>query len=652
MNPILAANLEVLRRRFPEAAARVEEAARTTDGELIPTTSGLYDLNWRGRLLYGGDPAGCAEKALSGTKFVYPRLVVVYGVGLGHVAKRFYDLQLPDTKHILLVEKSPAVFRWALEAFDWRPMLEDERVHLMLDLKSEDRDDVILDYLNEPARLVSIRTLTTIYDEAALHLEEASQGFRNDYLETAGSLKRAADYLNGFVFCSPEDSYRGYMNLLQNLPEASGVPLFDSLEGLFKGQNVPGIAVSTGPSLKHSLSWLKEVQNRAAIVCVDSALHILLEHGIRPHAAVCLERVPETKLLFENIPPVPDIWLITTPVIWPETFRTYPGPKLMMMRAIAQLKWYWPEAELYEAGNSSSHLALAVLQKMGCSQAMIVGQDLAFDRHSQKTHVDGIPKLLYDLGQQQRSESQSDAEQSGRSECLVEGNDGRPILTMPWYNKFRRVLERLIRMGNIPCHNVIPAEYGAKIQQARHLDPSRALSLLEGLPTLDIAQRIRSRLKAQEGTKEIFLRRAQILNEKALAYLREYQNVCLEVLDSISIYRQRFSPVYFDENTYRPFFQKIEQIGNDLFADADEFHMTFFLAQVQDKTFALSQLSEELLTGKKTMTEKIEMQFDMIREWFSTTYYWAARMGRFLERQMALSPLIPEAKPEAEAGGF
>ena len=71
------------------------------------------------------------------------------------------------------------------------------------------------------------------------------------------------------------------------------IPLFSKaypIKLLFnKGQGQTAIIVSTGPSLRESLPLLKKYQDRFFIAVADSAYHVLLEVGIKPHLIITLD---------------------------------------------------------------------------------------------------------------------------------------------------------------------------------------------------------------------------------------------------------------------------------------------------------------------------------------------------------------------------
>lgn len=602
MNELFKKNRQVLERRFPAVAQLLERCASEPCDVILSTADGYSELS------------------------SYPKIVFCYGIGSGeHIVKLYPTLDL-ITKHILIVERIPAFFLRSLERLDWVQILEDERVQLAIGLDESEMEPFFSSYLNNVDRLISIHTVNNIFDQTSLRLS-------GPYYETmADKLKSVADLMGSYAQASPEDTYRGFLNIIQNMPGQGAAPLFDSLEGAFRG--FPGVSIAAGPSLKKSIPWLRKIQDRAVIISTDVSLKTLLENGIVPHAVTCLERVPETKFFFQDLPPLNDTWLIANPVIWPETYALYPGPKIHMIRQIGQLLYFFPDAKIYDAGNSSAHINYVALERMGCSPIMLVGQDLAYDRHSYETHGTAMPSVVDKFERKMREQCAQQA-QDPESECLVEGNDGKPILTMPWFNNFRKVFEAFIRRSPVTCFNVIPEDYGAKIAHSVRIDPEEAAQQL-GKP-LSVAAMIRQRLALQPRPNPLVYRNwLQGRFAQAIEMLHHYHDIAVEVMDAVSSFRHRYDPTVHEVGIFEPFLKKIQQIAQDLSDDEDRVYDTFFLAQIQHRTFGLTQVGESILTVCEMTPEQIENQIALVQEWFSTILLWASRMEGHMLKNAAL----------------
>ena len=164
------------------------------------------------------------------------------------------------------------------------------------------------------------------------------------------------------------------------------------------------VLVSTGPSLRLSLSFLREHQNRLFIACVDSAYRVLHRSGIRPHLIASLDSQPFTLRHFLGLPrgqanqfPV----LYADLVANPATIRRWQGPLYLGITARyeegdGQSRVVTPgcdfiEEEIFDksqkndetlgdvqSGGSVATTLFDLLRQMGFSTIALIGQDLAY----------------------------------------------------------------------------------------------------------------------------------------------------------------------------------------------------------------------------------------------------------------------------------
>ncbi len=573
----------------------------------------------------------------------HPRFVVIYGVGDGSQISALFNHPLSlEVRHVLVFEKDPSRFANALSGQDWEPILLDERFHFCIGISLDKMTDFLSPLFLVADRIEKFSTLKVFCDPENTHQAETA----DYYLSCARILNYVVQLSQASTTGFPEDSYRGFMNLIENLHQCR-VPSFEILKNKFIG--LPGIAVSTGPSLKYSFDFLRAAQNKAVIACSDSSLKILLNEGITPHFVGCIERVPETSLLFDQLPVLNNSYLVSAPFLWPETIKKYPGPRINMMRGVGQMPWFFPYCTMYQTGNSVSHLLYVLLHELGCQPIMLVGQDLSFDRHSHKSHVDGIPDLLYQVGQKQRQNSQMSVSEN-KSNLLngnmVEGNNGEPILTMEYYNIFRRFFSWLFKLYPGVVYNVIPPDYGAKIEGATLMSPENAMGLLKS--GHDIAAEIKKNLSKYDLMDPKYYK--EFISEQysaALNNLKDYQVLSLDILDAISSFVQKFNPEYFDDKTYRPFLTKIESVASRLCSERDLFFKNFLGPQIISQSTSILQQVNVFLMKDENSKDVITGKVRCSRLWFETLYNISSRMHRFMERNRdrifaQLEPVLDE----------
>jgi len=173
--------------------------------------------------------------------------------------------------------------------------------------------------------------------------------------------------------------------------------------GRFKG--LPGVIVSAGPSLRHALPCIRELVNRALVICVDTAFPVLARCGITPHFVMTLDaqkhsikhfigRDPAGSLLLCDIVSSPDITHRTqSERVFATTARYYTDEHGAEQRETT------PFADIIEeicgplgdiqSGGSVATSAFDFLLSAGCSSIILAGQDLAYtgrEIHSTGTH--------------------------------------------------------------------------------------------------------------------------------------------------------------------------------------------------------------------------------------------------------------------------
>src|SRR3989338_726077 len=153
------------------------------------------------------------------------------------------------------------------------------------------------------------------------------------------------------------------------------------LFGKFK--NMPGILVSSGPSLDSSLPELKRLSKKSIIIAVDSALHALMSNDIKPDFTISIDpqEFSYIHLIDYFSTHIPLIFLPTSnPVI----VKNYNGKKFVALKNSGQWSVVSGQEKISiekgytEAGGSVSCVALDILIKFGVNPIIFVGQDCVF----------------------------------------------------------------------------------------------------------------------------------------------------------------------------------------------------------------------------------------------------------------------------------
>jgi hypothetical protein len=197
---------------------------------------------------------------------------------------------------------------------------------------------------------------------------------------------------------------RWILNGLLNLSSfIKGIPV-KALFNQAGGENA--LLVSSGPSLRESLPWIKKNQSRYFIACADSAWRVLHRSGITPHLVFTLDAQIFTLKHFQGLPqgkrgefPVLYADFVGNPVV----VRSWKGNIVMGVTAhytdthrdvtpgcdyIEEEFLQEPCGDLQSGGSVATSL-FDLLRNMNFTTITLVGQDLAFTNreiHSTGTH--------------------------------------------------------------------------------------------------------------------------------------------------------------------------------------------------------------------------------------------------------------------------
>src|SRR6476659_8277570 len=202
----------------------------------------------------------------------FPPLIIA--VGLSHQLLDALDRHNASC-HVLAVEPVPARTRDAIGRPQWRSWLEAKRLTVLVgpDYKGcADAWRLIARDALQPPMIVDPELLEKFPSQTEGAKAVAKQIVRGARANEEARQRFAGGYL---------------LNTLTNLPviasEADAAALCDVFT------NVPAVVVGAGPSLDANLSALYDLQDRALLIAVDTAVRPLLAAGIRPHVVVSVD---------------------------------------------------------------------------------------------------------------------------------------------------------------------------------------------------------------------------------------------------------------------------------------------------------------------------------------------------------------------------
>jgi len=406
-----------------------------------------------------------------------PSLMIFLGLDDGYRFFAYLKAPNPSTQIYILIEKDLKAFHRILHTFDLSSKLESQKVHLVVGVPEEK----LLARLFE---IAADNLLFTFIKAAAV--EGSSKNYKRDpayYKLALTYFKESVSRLLYDVGNDPRDSFIGTRHMLMNLEFIARNPAVKDLFGHFK--KVPAVVVATGPSLDKNYKSLTKIQNRAIIISVDASLKFLLKNGIRPHFVTSLERGPNVARCYENIAPeaCSDTVQLATPVVRPESYAVYPGPKAVLYRQVHHFPWLKNPKGTIDTGPSSANMAFKLAEKLGCDPIILVGQDLAYADDG-STHAEAAP-----WGKAYKPMSPR-----AKKTLYVKGNIKDKVLTTQFWNLFRQHFVQAIEAYEGTAINA--TEGGAYIEGSRFIPLEAAIAeYVHGEERL-FSQEIRGLLKA------------------------------------------------------------------------------------------------------------------------------------------------------------
>lgn len=236
---------------------------------------------------------------------------------------------------------------------------------------------------------------------------------------------------------------RWTINSIKNFTKVLKTPniLHDIDKEAFTGK--PAILVAAGPSLNEEFENLKYIKANglAYIFSVGSAINALIEHGIYPDAACTYDPTQGQQLVIQKIKDkqISDIPLVFGSSVGFETLENYPGNMLHMITnqdTISPRLLDAPEnIDIVLDAPSIAIVTLQLLKKLGCSQIILVGQNLAVLNNSR--YAKGIN---YDFVNNELSE------QEQKDLFTVKDVYGNDVKTNDGFNRMRKQLEMYINL--------------------------------------------------------------------------------------------------------------------------------------------------------------------------------------------------------------
>ena len=429
----------------------------------------------------------------------------IYGLGNGVLLKGI--LQNQTHKTIVVFEPEIEIIYIVFHLFDFSKELLSSRLVIA---SSE---------LFAPTHYYAISQMKNVLNHARVYNLYINCSFYDTY--HADMSKINENITSVFTHClkvignDSTDALIGINHTTAHIPNMiESIPLKNIINQRAK-KTKTAIIVSTGPSLNKQLELLKQVQNHATIISVDSSYPILKAHGIKPDYVTSIERVEWTSEFFNSKPGEfdKDIIFLTATLTHPTTVNYLKGRNAAyILRPLSyELGFEDNDFGYIGGGQSAAHLSFDIALALEHERIIFIGQDLAYGE-GRSSHAKGH---IFSGNSDKKKESKY---------TIAYGGEGMAE-TMEVWNIFREFFEHLITITQSKNQNLLIyncTEGGARI--AGTIEKPFKAVLEEVFDEIKPSMPLPTKLnEAQQKAK---LKRYKKHIQKIIAYGKDLQDKC------------------------------------------------------------------------------------------------------------------------------
>jgi len=377
LNSIWNNNLELFEKRFPALYQRLSSGIKTFSPSLFSVETAKNGQitatlnNTRLHSLY--NPGREAETAVLQAVSEKTENLVFFGAGLGYsllsAAKNF------SGKTLLYIEKDVCRFLEMLWYTDLSSLFAMEKCMIAVGADPQD---------------ISPLFTPCTYENTALFENPAFVSGNKDYFDSVKISLRSCQNRHQINENTKKRFGKLWIrNGLKNLDKNRELPGVCTYLNSAKNLELPFVVIAAGPSLETLLPQLKEIKEKAVLVCVDTALSALLKAGVEPDFIVLTD--PQY-WAYRHISGLssPSSVLITESSVYPSVFR-FKCRKTVLCSSLFPWGQYFenifgPKGSLGSGGSVAS-AAFNFCVLCGAREIFFAGMDLSFSKN--QTHIKG-----------------------------------------------------------------------------------------------------------------------------------------------------------------------------------------------------------------------------------------------------------------------
>ena len=526
----------------------------------------------------------------------------IYGLGNGVLLKGI--LENKTHKTIVVFEPEIEIIYIVFHLFDFSKELFSSRLVIA---SSE---------LFTPTHYYAISQMKDVLNHARVYNLYINCSFYDTY--HADMSKINENITNAFMRCLKEigndstDALIGINYTTAHIPDMiESIPLKNIIKERAK-KTKTAIIVSTGPSLNKQLELLKQVQNHATIISVDSSYPILKAHGIKPDYVTSIERVELTSEFFNSEPSEfdKDIIFLTATLTHPITVKYLKGRNVAyILRPLPyELGFEDNDFGYIASGPSAAHLSFDIAVVLEHERIIFIGQDLAYGE-GRSSHAKGhvLP---------------GDDDKNKESKYTIAYGGEGMAETMEVWNLFREFFEHIIAIAQSKNENLLIyncTEGGARI--AGTIEKPFKAVLEEVFDEIKPSMPLPTKLnEAQQKAK---LKRYKKHIQKIIAFGKDLQDKCeklfLELAKQVELAKElkkQGKDEQIDYNSLQKISAKLDKL-KELFEDK-LFKDTYYTITA---SFIHNQ-ELELTTIKVRPSNTDEEKKEKLLEWVSVHGNW------------------------------
>src|SRR5690554_947171 len=402
-------NNKLLIKEYPDSSKMVAEIIDKDHKFKIyiePTRTDIYTMrvkNEEGELYFHSryNPEREAEKVVKNYGFSGRKQIVVLGAGLGYYLNEFDSNTKFDA--ILIIEPFLSIFYAALYFNDLSSFLDNKNIYFIIG-----KTDSLFELIQRKLTISLEKELDFLEHSPSLKL------FNSQYKKVYKDIKEAINYKKVGMISDIAQTRKWRNNIILNLPHIFESPKADDFFGLFQG--IPAICVSAGPSLDKNIELLKEVKEKALLICVGTALKALLKQNVEPDIVVSMDGNAANYRHFEGVSCSPDTFLLAELANYYKINQTWMGKQVFFTMKRNFSGWVENLKGNYTSintGGTVAHSMVDLAYRFGNDPIVLVGQDLAFKED--QTHASGT--------------TYEGRKKDSKGLIEVEGIDGGTVLT-------------------------------------------------------------------------------------------------------------------------------------------------------------------------------------------------------------------------------